>query len=59
MTPEESRKEEHPMEKYRPEWCQHPPFESIDYCWGLQVLKEADKIADVTFCGKCEFKGDV
>lgn len=45
----------HPMEKYRPEWCHHPPFDSIDYCWGLLVLKEADKIADIAFCAGCEF----
>ena len=28
---------EHKYTKYRPEWCEHPDFESIGYCWGLAV----------------------
>ena len=28
-------KREHTYTKYRPDWCNHSTFESIDYCWGL------------------------
>jgi hypothetical protein len=31
----------HPYQFYVPPWCNHPRFESIDYCWGLAMA--ADK----------------
>lgn len=34
---------EHTYSKYRPKWCQHPPFESINYCWGLAVAVDENK----------------
>ncbi len=33
---------EHTYTKYRPKWCNHPPFESIDYCWGDVLIRERD-----------------
>ena len=43
----------HKYTKYRPAWCQHPPFESIDYCWGLAVAVDEKKLK--SFYGqKCE-----
>lgn len=43
---------EHKYTKYRPEWCEHPDFESIGYCWGLAV--HADKgTLDEFFKDKC------
>lgn len=53
----------HKYTPYRPEWCRHPPFESIDYCWGLAVLVDRDlkmfkkKLKD--YCEGCEFKGEI
>jgi len=35
---------EHTYTKYRPKWCQHPPFESCDYCWGLAVHVDEKKL---------------
>jgi hypothetical protein len=28
---------DHKYSKYRPPWCNYPPFESMDYCWGLAL----------------------
>lgn len=27
----------HPYTKYRPRWCNHPPFQGANYCWGLAL----------------------
>jgi hypothetical protein len=47
---------EHLYTQFRPYWCKHPPFESIDYCWGLALA--ADKGALLEFykdsCDTCD-----
>ncbi len=43
---------EHKYTKYRPKWCKHPTFESIDYCWGLAVCADNKKL-DEFYKSKC------
>jgi hypothetical protein len=43
----------HPMTKHRPKCCGHPPFDGIDYCWGLGISIRDNKKMD---CSGCDLK---
>jgi hypothetical protein len=38
-----TNRELHKYSKHRPPWCNHPPFKSIDYCWGLALAVDERK----------------
>jgi hypothetical protein len=46
---------EHKYAKYRPEWCKHPPFNGIDYCWGLALaVDNGTPKENIFFEDKCK-----
>lgn len=53
---EEMKLRVHKYTKYRPKYCLHPTFESMNYCWGLAVA--VDKRALTKFykskCRTCD-----
>jgi len=40
------KQKEHKYTRYKPEWCQHPPFHSAFYCWGLAVHVDDGTLED-------------
>lgn len=48
---------EHKYNPYRPEWCCHPPFDGVDYCWGLACCVDDGKLEDFLKdkCKICEY----
>lgn len=50
----------HEYTKYRPKWCTHPKFISINYCWGLAAAVD-DNLLDNFLkdtCPSCELHKD-
>lgn len=50
----------HEYTKYRPKWCKHPPFISINYCWGLAVAADSNLLKEFLkdVCLSCELYKD-
>ena len=43
----------HPYQFYAPPWCMHPPFESIDFCWGLAISVDKNTLTEF-FKERCD-----
>ena len=52
-----TKKKEHKYTKYRPKWCNYPPFEGINYCWGLAVSADEHTLRKfkTNKCRMCEY----
>ena len=53
-------KREHTYTKYRPMWCNHPQFQSIDYCWGLAVAVDEKRLTKfkANKCKACDMSNN-
>ena len=52
-----TKKKEHKYTKYRPKWCNYPPIEGINYCWGVTVAAGEHNLRKfkANKCRMCEY----